>query len=177
RQAFTDGGVFDNLGVRVFRFLSRESGNEKAEWDGVLVSDVGKPFRIQSSFRAGGMIRTAMRASDILMDRVWQLETETFKDTPGFVFARVTDTVDPQDDPLALHPEVQRRVSTIRTDLDRFSDLEISTLIRHGYTVGRKACRSQPELFGSQIPAGPPWDPTAKNGARMPAATLNQETP
>jgi predicted acylesterase/phospholipase RssA len=177
RQAFTDGGVFDNLGVRVFRFLSRESASDKSEWDGVLVSDVGKPFRIQSSFRAGGMIRTAMRASDILMDRVWQLETETFKDTPGFVFARVTDTVDPQEDPWALHPEVQRRVPTIRTDLDRFSDLEISALIQHGYTVGRKACRSQPELFGSQMPDGPPWDPTAKEGARIPVATLNQETP
>src|SRR5262249_57302415 len=171
RQAFTDGGVFDNLGVRVFRFLSRESAGDKSEWDGVLVSDVGKPFRIQSSFRAGGMIRTAMRASDILMDRVWQLETETFKDTPGFVFARVTDTVDPEEDPSALHPEVQRRLPSIRTDLDRFSDLEISTLIRQGYTVGRKACRSRPELFGTNLPVDPPWDPPAKAGA-LPATTL-----
>src|SRR5262249_54385271 len=40
--------------------------------DGVLVSDVGKPFEVQSQRRVGGLIRTALRASDILMDRVWQ---------------------------------------------------------------------------------------------------------
>ena len=85
-----------------------------------------------------------MRASDILMDRVWQLENETFKDTPGFVFARITDFVDPDEDPTALHPEVQRQLPSIRTDLDRFSDIEISGLVRHGYTVGRKICLPAP---------------------------------
>ena len=43
----------------------------------------------------------------------------------------------------------------IRTDLDRFSPLEISTLIRHGYCVGRSACRSCPELFGADDPRRP----------------------
>src|SRR4030095_979892 len=100
RQAFTDGGVFDNLGVRMFRFLAL-SRNEEPRWDGVLVSDVGKQLEIQTGGRAGGVIRTAMRASDILMDRVWQLENETFKDTPGFSFARITDIVEPADDPPA----------------------------------------------------------------------------
>ena len=55
--------------------------------DGVLVSDVGKPISVQGNRRAGGLIRTALRATDILMDRVWQLEMETFRGTPGFVFA------------------------------------------------------------------------------------------
>jgi predicted acylesterase/phospholipase RssA len=159
RQAYTDGGVFDNLGVRVFRFLTKSSAADERLWDGVLVSDVGKPFEIRSNLRTGGLIRTAMRATDILMDRVWQLETETFKDSPGFVFIRITDFVDPDEDPTALHPEIQRQLPGIRTDLDRFSDLEISSLIRQGYAVGRKACRQQPEIFGSDLPAGPPWDP------------------
>jgi hypothetical protein len=97
-----------------------------------------------------------MRASDILMDRVWQLENETFKDTPGFVFARITDIVDPQQDPTALHPEIQRRLPSIRTDLDRFSEIEISNLIRQGYCVGRKTCQAKPELFGSNAPPDPP---------------------
>jgi predicted acylesterase/phospholipase RssA len=127
--------------------------------DGVLVSDVGKPFEVQTAQHAGGLIRTAMRASDILMDRVWQLEIETFADTPGFVFAPVTDVVEPAEDPTAMHTEVQRQVASIRTDFDRFSDLEISSLVRHGYCVGRKACRARPELFGSDLPASPPWDP------------------
>ncbi len=123
--------------------------------DGVLVSDVGKRFEVQSDSRSGGLIRTAMRAADILMDRVWQLEIEKFHDSPGFVFAPITDVVEPAEDPTALHPEVQRQVANIRTDLDRFSPLEISALVRHGYGVGRKACRSHPALFGTDIPDTP----------------------
>jgi predicted acylesterase/phospholipase RssA len=157
-QAYTDGGVFDNLGVRMFRFLATANGNEPP-CDGVLVSDVGRPFQVRSNVRPGGIIRTAMRASDILMDRVGQLENETFRDTPGFVFARITDRVDLTEDPTALHPEIQRQLPSVRTDIDRFSDLEISTIVKQGYCVARKTVRAKPELFGSQVPDNPPWDP------------------
>lgn len=157
-QAYTDGGVFDNLGVRMFRWLTPLLTGDKS-LDGILVSDVGKAFEVQSDRRVGGLVRTAMRASDILMDRVWQLENENFQDTFGFVFARFTDVVSPHEDETALHPEVQRQTASIRTDLDAFSPLEISCLIRHGYCMGRKTCRSRPDLFGTQLPATPPWDP------------------
>jgi len=159
RQSYTDGGVFDNLGVRMFHFLAKSAGVGGQPWDGVIVSDVGKPFQVQNDAQAVGLIRTAMRASDILMDRVWQLETETFRDTTGFVFARMIDVVDPLEDPTALHPEVQRQLPGIRTDLDRFSALEISTLVRHGYCIGRKVCRTLPNVFGTQLPASAPWVP------------------
>src|SRR6516164_6056687 len=79
RQAYTDGGVFDSLGVRMFRWLTPLLSEEKA-LDGVLVSDVGNRILIQAS-GTSGIIRTALRTSDILMDRVWQLEIENFKDT------------------------------------------------------------------------------------------------
>lgn len=128
--------------------------------DGVLVSDVGKPFQVLSSAQPAGMIRTALRATDILMDRVWQLEKETFEGTPGFVFAPITAGVDPSEDPTAPHPEIQRQAAGIRTDLDRFSTLEIQSLTLHGYCVGRMACRTRPDLFGAELPSGPPWDPT-----------------
>jgi predicted acylesterase/phospholipase RssA len=162
-QAYTDGGVFDNLGVRMFRWLTPLLTEDKA-LDGVLVSDVGKPFMVQVNRRAGGLIRTAMRASDILMDRVWQLENENFRDTFGFVFARISDVAGPHEDATALHPEVQRQTANIRTDLDAFSLLEISCLIRHGYCIGRKACRSRPDLFGTELPTDPPWDPVPSAG-------------
>jgi hypothetical protein len=158
QQAYTDGGVFDNLGVRMFRWLTPLLTGDKT-LDGVLVSDVGKAFEVQLNRRAGGLVRTAMRASDILMDRVWQLENENFQDTFGFVFARFTDVVGLHEDASALHPEVQRQTANIRTDLDAFSPLEISCLIRHGYCMGRKACRSRPDLFGTELPTAPPWDP------------------
>jgi hypothetical protein len=168
RQAYTDGGVFDNLGVRMFSWLTPLLSEEK-KLDGVLISDVGSRILIQSS-QAGGLIRTALRSSDILMDRVWQLETENFQDTFGFVFARVSDVVSPRDDPTALHPEVQRQVANIRTDLDAFSPLEISCLIRQGYCIGRKTCRSRGDLFGTELPSTPPWDP-------IPAGSIPQNAP
>ena len=171
-QAFTDGGVFDNLGIRMFHYLKGFLGEELFKLDGVLISDVGKPIAIQrEDAAAGGLISTSIRSSDILMDRVWQLETETFRGTPGFVFARVVEVVEPEEDPTALHPELQRRLPTIRTDLDRFSVLEIRSLVRHGYSVGRKVCRTRPELFGAELPASAPWDPfpEAANAASAPA--------
>jgi predicted acylesterase/phospholipase RssA len=157
RQAYTDGGVFDNLGVRIFRFLEDDNGPKTT-----LVSDVGKLFEVQGQRRAGGLIRTAIRATDILMDRVWQLESETFHDTPGFVFAPITDIVWRDDDPTAMHPEIQRQLANVRTDLDRFSDLEVSGLVQHGYCVARKACRSRPDLFGEELPKDCSWDPIPK---------------
>jgi hypothetical protein len=105
------------------------------------------------------------------MDRVWQLEIETFAGTPGFVFAPITEVVDKAEDPTALHPEIQRQIAGIRTDLDRFSDLEVSALVRHGYCVARKACRAHPEVFGDGFPGDPPWDPVpAARGAAPPVA-------
>jgi predicted acylesterase/phospholipase RssA len=170
RQAYTDGGVFDNLGVRMYRWLTPLLTGDKA-LDGVLVSDVGKAFEVQLNSRAGGLVRTAMRASDILMDRVWQLENENFQDTFGFVFARFTDVVGLHEDATALHPEVQRQTANIRTDLDAFSHLEISCLIRHGYCMGRKACRSRPDLFTAELPTNPPWDPVPPANIPQNAAT------
>ena len=51
RQAYTDGGVFDNLGVRAFRFLAQSLATGQSSWDGVLVSDVGKQFQVRSDSR------------------------------------------------------------------------------------------------------------------------------
>ena len=56
-------------------------------FDGVLVSDAGKQFKI-SNARSGGLITRSMRATDIVMDRVWQLETDTFKARPGLSLRR-----------------------------------------------------------------------------------------
>jgi hypothetical protein len=86
------------------------------------------------------------------------------------VLARVSGVVEHTEDPTAPHPEIQRHLGGIRTDLDRFTPLEISSLIRHGYCIGRSVCRERPELFGSDLPSGPPWDPYAKPTATLPPA-------
>jgi hypothetical protein len=136
--------------------------------DGILVSDVGKRMTVRDAGNAGGLIRTSMRATDIVMNRVWQLEVERFQDSPRFVFAPLTEVVEPAEDPTAIHPEIQRQAVSIRTDFDRFSPLEISSLVRHGYCVARKSCRAQPHLFGDGLPEGAPWDPMAHTIASAP---------
>jgi predicted acylesterase/phospholipase RssA len=140
--------------------------------DGIIVSDVGKRIEVQGRHRAGGLIRTALRATDIIWDRVSQLETDRFRDTPDFVFAASSDVVEPAEDSTALHPEIQRQAANIRTDFDRFSPLEISILVRHGYCVGRKACRAHPDLFGVHLPAGAPWDPIPEPRAAASLAVM-----
>jgi predicted acylesterase/phospholipase RssA len=71
RQAFTDGGIFDNLGVRMFRCLDEFLASDNFALDGVLISDVGKRIATQSHEQfSGGLIRTSIRSSDILMYRV-----------------------------------------------------------------------------------------------------------
>ena len=51
RQAYTDGGVFDNLGVRMFRFLQELMPPEQGGLDGVLVSDVGRRIAVLANRR------------------------------------------------------------------------------------------------------------------------------
>ena len=172
RHAFTDGGIYDNLGLRMFRYLhgldlpaEGETHTDQSvmpdRLDGVFVSDAGATFKVRSDSRAGGVLRTALRSTDILMDRVNQLELEAFANTPGAVFFPITRLVEPAQDPTAMHPEIQKQVSLIRTDLDRFSHLEISTLIQHGYCVARQVVRETPHLPGADIPTSPPWDALA----------------
>ncbi len=106
-----------------------------------------------------------MRATDILWDRVWQLERENFGKHAGFSFLPVTEYVDMQEDPTALHAVVQAEVQSIRTDLDRFSTEEIDALAQHGYEVTRKLCRQHNLLGDLPLPDGPPWAPTGSSQA------------
>jgi hypothetical protein len=128
-------------------------------FDAIITSDAGGKFMVNRQGGGGGLVRTAMRSSDILMDRVWQLEKEIVGAAPGFLFVPIAQVVETNEDPHALAPVVQRQVTTVRTDLDRFSDVEIRSLAKHGYAVARRACRLRPDLF-ADLPSGPPWDPT-----------------
>ena len=132
-------------------------------FDAIVLSDAGGRFKIASEGPSGSLIKTALRSTDILMDRVWQLELEVFANTPRVLFFPITDVVDRAQDRSAPHPEIQRQAARIRTDLDRFSDLEITALVQHGYCVARKNCRDT-KLFELELPTGPPWDPIQNTG-------------
>jgi predicted acylesterase/phospholipase RssA len=150
---FTDGGVYDNLSMRAFAWLKQQ----EAQFDQVLVSDAGKPFQVLSDASLG-VLGQSMRATDILWDRVWQLERANFGQQPGFVFLPMTEVVDLSEDATALHPVAQVEVQSIRTDIDRFSDEEVNALVQHGYEVARKVCT---RTIGEQCsnPRQAPWAP------------------
>jgi predicted acylesterase/phospholipase RssA len=162
-EFFTDGGVYDNLGLRAFLWLKEQ----QVTLDQILVSDAGKPFQVLSD-AALGVVGQSMRATDILWDRVSQLERENFGKHAGFSFLPVTESVDVQDDPTALHPVVQAEVQSIRTDLDRFSSEEVDALAQHGYEVTRKLCREQNLLGDLPLPDGPPWAPSGNSQSTTP---------
>ena len=81
---FTDGGVYDNLGTRAFSWLKRLN----TQFDQILVSDAGKPFQVLCD-AALGFIGQSLRATDILWDRVSQLERESFGQQEGFVLSLI----------------------------------------------------------------------------------------
>jgi hypothetical protein len=60
-----------------------------------------------------------------------------------------------------LPSSAQRGVPNIRTDLDSFSDLEISALIKQGYIVAENCLRQQ-NLIG-QHPTGNVWNRVVQN--------------
>jgi predicted acylesterase/phospholipase RssA len=161
-EYFTDGGVFDNLGIRAYSWLKHQG----EQFDEVLVSDAGKPFQILSD-SALGIFGQSMRATDILWDRVWQLERENFGRQEDFVFMSITETVKETESP-ALHPVIQAEVQSIRTDLDRFSDEEINALAQHGYEVARKIYQQQHSADAAPMSEQPAWAPISEK--RLPAA-------
>ena len=138
---------------------------------------MAKKIQVTGSERMGGFLRTALRSSDILMDRVWQLEQDHFKNAKGFIFSPITRIISQEDDPTAPHPEVQLQISHIRTDMDRFSDREVSGLIRHGYCVVRRSLSGHPKLFGDHQVDLPPWDPTSHTSTTSSQATHTAARP
>jgi predicted acylesterase/phospholipase RssA len=154
-ESFTDGGVYDNLGIRGFAWLTDQHGRS---YHRVIVSDAGKPFQILGNAPLG-FIAQSIRATDILWDRVWQLERENFGDQNGYHFLPVTHVVDAHEDPHGVHPVVQAEVSGIRTDLDRFNDLEVNALVAHGYEVARSFHRRIGAKALRPIHDGAPWEP------------------
>jgi len=175
-ESFTDGGVYDNLGIRAFRWLQQVRGSPLTR---VFVSDAGKPFQILGDTSLG-FLAQSIRATDILWDRVWQLERENFGDQNGFHFVPITRVVPQEEDPHALHPVLQAEVASIRTDLDRFSDLEVNTLIGHGYEVARSIHRRMAATAGGAVHEGPVWLPLESDaallGADVPGGTTTAAT-
>jgi predicted acylesterase/phospholipase RssA len=165
----------------ISRVLEQEAGRpclrtSTDRIDGILVSNAGASFKVRADGRAGGLMSTAMRATDILMDRVYQLEMNSFERSSGSLFIPITQIVTQGQDPYAPHPEIQRQAALIRTDMDRFTDLEVSTLVQHGYCVARQRCCNVEGLVSTPESTGKPWNPIevqAKGSRRQSGETVS----
>lgn len=145
-QYFTDAGVFDNLGL----FGLRSGATDHL--DHIYVSDAGRSFvpREEAEF---GVFRTVLRAVDIFMFRIRQLDLAAILGAGKPTLISISDKASVDG---ASGTAVQSQLQNIRTDLDQFSDLEIEELIRHGYYVTAKALASEQGISVPQKMPG--WD-------------------
>ncbi len=131
-ELLSDGGVFDNLGIRS---LVSDLSQEEA-YDVLIRSDATGTLTRSWMERSSGLISTPIRATDVVMSRVHDLERERFKCkySASCIEISIGDHVKKQSGP-HLSTSEQGNVKYIRTDLDRFSDTEARALILHGYNV------------------------------------------
>lgn len=153
QHTLADGGVYDNLGV-------------EPVWSGfrcVLASDAGHPFSSHAACPQWIAPRLG-RAAAISMEQVgavrkrWLVESYGSGERTGAIWTINT--------PIEQYPNVtavgyvgpaRELFSTIRTDLNRFSEGEIACLENHGYSLTDAAIRSRiPGLCPAQ-PAAFRW--------------------
>ena len=174
-EYLSDGGVYDNLGIRKIQNLRARTRFDLAA---IVVSDAESPFVWKVGANYKRFWHRAVRASDILMRRVAELEYEWARRSaedgrPQLLRVHISRWL--ADAVGALARELVHSVRQIRTDLDRFDPLEISCLVRHGYLVARQS------LLESSLPKAEerrrieqlakPWDPTEPSHSAAPAFT------
>lgn len=162
-ERLTDGGVFDNLGLRAaLKFDDNHS---------ILVSDASAPFDQNSISNYRSIFGRTIRTTDILMSRIATLEKEGNSKSPIPIIRYVDisttiksdDTFLPEDllrlQGINVQPiPIQELIKNVRTDFDAFSTDEIRLIYLHGYEVGlRNAC----DPSNQSAPAiGVTWDPS-----------------
>ena len=129
-QYLSDGGVFDNLGLRAAR---QGNGSPNQE---VVVSSAERLFDWQVGESFGFLPTRASRATDILMQRVGDLETD---DRLWGKDVRIVSLREDVSDAAFLPPHMQRLVRNVRTDLDAFHPVEVQMLVYRGYCAARHA--------------------------------------
>lgn len=142
-EYLTDGGVYDNLGLRRFRTLLSSS---EPPVDHVLVCDASGHFDwVDNREESLGLLKTALRSTEIFMKRLAELEGEVFAvdGENRFTHIQISDTLDPSSAQAgALLSMTERQLlKNVRTDLDYFSPIEIDSLERHGYSIAEEKCK------------------------------------
>jgi predicted acylesterase/phospholipase RssA len=156
-HCLTDGGVFDNLGIRGMLWLLEKDTRLGA----VIVSDaqrsLSREYRNQYLW---GFSRTS-RCVDLMMNRVSVFEREAgLSDVTQrgsrLLRCQLVEMVDSERE-YAPAPAIQSAAHSARTDLDDFSDDEVDAVVHHGYAVARCAAETDTDGFGCT-----PWSEERK---------------
>jgi predicted acylesterase/phospholipase RssA len=183
RQQIADGGIFDNLGLRMLRSLNEDASKRAEKCDFNIISDAGRSYTWEPRLKFPQMLSTPLRATDVLMARVGQLERE-------FIPARVLDSsyqfinighqfttpdqapkyeesssapsnYDPGPGPMPGEDALLEVLPHLRTDFDKFSTVEIRALVQHGYCTARRALWKwrEPLQVSDSVFFNQPWEP------------------
>jgi predicted acylesterase/phospholipase RssA len=146
QEYFTDAGIFDNLGLYGLKMGSSDS------LERIYASDAGRSFVPQKETEFG-ILRTALRTVDILMFRIRQLDLAASATGPSATLISISHDSNAAG---ASSSAIQSQLENVRTDLDKFSQLEIGEVIRHGYYVAASVLASEQ---GHSAPVAiPGWD-------------------
>jgi predicted acylesterase/phospholipase RssA/CheY-like chemotaxis protein len=147
----TDGGVFDNLGIHALRNTQRRKYNPGATKRPIVVSDASAPLQDTKSDHVVGFVQRNMRATELLMYRLAQADLRSDGDLLHLQMFATNE----EDRPMGvgtggsgahISDAFQLALSSIRTDLNRFSDAEIACLVEHGARTAR-------HRFSAQFPS------------------------
>lgn len=132
----TDGGVFDNLGMdRPLRWYLQQHPHAADQIKTFLISDAEGPFNqvVGKPWRFKFMLPRNVRATEVLMKRV---STLNWKYLAGLDLNLIRIPKPPVGE---SSPTGLEFAQAMRTDLDRFSDLEIEELVQSGHRAARSA--------------------------------------
>jgi predicted acylesterase/phospholipase RssA len=153
-EVLTDGGVFENLGVRAA--ASAEAG------DPLLISDASGAFTPDERKRYRFIVGRTVRTTEILMNRVAALESAARRATAHGpthmpIVAHIAATVGREEVETAQSKAIQQLIRLVRTDLDVFSPEEADAIYLHGLEVGTAALLAA----GYKVPRPPErWTPS-----------------
>lgn len=141
----TDGGVYDNSGVKYLQLLYEEN---ETEWTRknerlVIVSNAGRLFSFQQGQPFDTILGLAARVTDAQGNRIAEFDTDRaatfFHDRKVSVLrCSIHESIQQDLRPYNYSTKVQHLLREIRTELDRFSDAEVFLLYRHGYLVAKQ---------------------------------------
>lgn len=143
----SDGGVFDNLGMdRPLWWYRQQHDDAMDQIKNFLIIDAEGPFNqvVGKPWRYKFILPRNIRATEVLMKRSSTLNWQFLSGLTNFTLVRVPESLVKSASPTELE-----LAQAIRTDLDRFSNLEIEVLTQSGYVSARSALQKMKWIAGN----------------------------